>query len=154
MSKNIYFICKGAVSIYYLYGEGKKYNKNLLFENDFPAAASSYLQNIPSNLTIETLEDSILICWNYDKLKQLMSKYEDLKDAYIAYLERSWIVEKEKRELSFATESADKRYLDLLKKYPNIEERIPLHHIASHLGITPTQLSRIRKDLKQDSQHV
>ena len=47
-------------------------------------------------------------------------------------------------------ENATERYLKLLSKYPDISERIALHHIASHLGITPTQLSRIRKALEKD----
>ncbi|MDH6310542.1 hypothetical protein M2451_003368 [Dysgonomonas sp. PFB1-18] len=40
------------------------------------------------------------------------------------------------------------RYEELLKLHPDIEKNVPLQHIASHLGITPTQLSRIRKNKK------
>jgi DNA-binding MarR family transcriptional regulator len=53
-------------------------------------------------------------------------------------------------------ENATTRYLKFLANHPNIDNRIPLQYIASHLGITPTQLSRIRKDLKKNSttQHM
>jgi DNA-binding Lrp family transcriptional regulator len=46
-------------------------------------------------------------------------------------------------------ENATARYLKLLTLHPDIDKRIPLQHIASNLGISPTQLSRIRKDLKE-----
>jgi len=44
---------------------------------------------------------------------------------------------------------AEKRYLILQKEYPGIELKIPQYHIAAYLGISPTQLSRIRRDLSQ-----
>jgi CRP/FNR family transcriptional regulator, anaerobic regulatory protein len=39
----------------------------------------------------------------------------------------------------------EERYLSLLKKRPELVERIPQHFIASYLGIQPQSLSRIRK---------
>jgi hypothetical protein len=47
-------------------------------------------------------------------------------------------------------ENATERYLKLRSKHPNIDQRIQQLHLASHLGITPTQLSRIRKELKKN----
>ena len=78
----------------------------------------------------------------------MINKYADLKDFYIAYLEQNWVIEKECIEVALILEDATQRYLKYLEKYPNIEKRVAQHHIASHLGITPTQLSRIRKNLK------
>ena len=59
------------------------------------------------------------------------------------------MLDKEKRELDIVLKDAEERYLDFIKYKPGIETRIPLHYIASHLGITPTQLSRIRKKIKK-----
>ena len=42
---------------------------------------------------------------------------------------------------------AIKRYVDFLKTYPNIFERVPQWMVASYLGITPESLSRVRKEL-------
>ena len=56
-----------------------------------------------------------------------------------------------KREL-LIIDDATTRYENFIKNNPNIENRIAQHHIANHLGITPTQLSRIRKKIK--SQHM
>ena len=43
--------------------------------------------------------------------------------------------------------SAEERYLKLIKERPKVIERIPQHYIASHLGIKPESLSRIRKKI-------
>ena len=42
---------------------------------------------------------------------------------------------------------ATARYLQLLKQNPTIEDSISQYHIASYLGITAVQLSRIRKKI-------
>jgi hypothetical protein len=42
--------------------------------------------------------------------------------------------------------AAKDRYENLLNKYPEIFQRVPLYHIANYLGIAPKSLSRIRKD--------
>jgi signal-transduction protein with cAMP-binding, CBS, and nucleotidyltransferase domain len=41
--------------------------------------------------------------------------------------------------------NAEERYLALVSYRPQIIQRVPLQYIASLLGITPTQLSRIRR---------
>jgi hypothetical protein len=40
---------------------------------------------------------------------------------------------------------ARQRYLLFQQRFPLLEQQIPQYHVASYLGITPTQLSRIRR---------
>jgi CRP-like cAMP-binding protein len=150
VAKEIYFICEGALRAFITDAAGNTYNKNIFLEGDFAGSKASLLQQTPSNFEIEALEDSILININYKKYKELIFKNDDLKNFYISYLQNHWVIEKERREISIVMENATERYLQLLSKHPDISERIALHHIASHLGITPTQLSRIRKALEKD----
>ena len=41
--------------------------------------------------------------------------------------------------------SAEERYANFLKKYPQFAQRMPLKQIASYLGMTPEFLSVVRK---------
>jgi len=151
IAKNFHFICKGALRAYVTDYDGNIYNKNIFLENDFAASTVSYLLNMPSNFTLEALEETILINLNYKKYRKFIDGNIDLTKFYIAYLENNWVIEKEQREISLVMENATERYLKLLSQHPNIDQRIQQHHIAAHLGITPTQLSRIRKELKKNS---
>lgn len=149
VAKNVHFLCKGAMIAYFSDEEGSTYNKNIFLENQFAGSTVSALLGVPSQFTLQAIEDCTIITIHYKKYKELIYKHDDLKNFYIAYLERNWIIEKEQREISIVMENATVRYLKLLEAYPKIDQRIPLQHIASHLGITPTQLSRIRKELKE-----
>lgn len=150
VAKEIHFVCQGALRAYITDKAGNIYNKNIFLEGDFAGSKTSLLQQTPSNFEIEVLEDSVLININYKKYKELIFQNDDLKNFYIAYLEKNWVIKKEQREISLVMENATERYLHLLSTHPDLEQRIPLLHIASHLGITPTQLSRIRKSLEKD----
>ncbi len=150
IAKNIHFVCKGALRAYVTDYDGNIYNKNIFLETDFAGSTVSYLLSTPSNFTLEALENTILISLDYKKYRQFIDHNIDLKNFYIAYLENNWVIEKEQREVSLVMENATERYLKLLSKHPNIDQRIQQLHLASHLGITPTQLSRIRKYLKKN----
>lgn len=147
--KNLYFIAKGILRTFITDEQGNFYNKNLFFENKLACSKVSSILQTPSSFTIEALEDCILITLNYKKYTQLINENDDLKTFYIAYLEKNWIIEKEQREIALVMQNATERYLSFLEKHPTIADRVPLLHIASHLGITPTQLSRIRKNLEK-----
>ena len=148
IAKNIHFICEGALRAFVTDYEGNTYNINIFLETDFAGSTVSYLLSTPSNFTLEALENTIVINLDYKKYRQFIDNNIDLKNFYIAYLENNWVIEKEQREVSLVMENATERYLELLSKHPKIDQRIQQLHLASHLGITPTQLSRIRKDLK------
>jgi CRP-like cAMP-binding protein len=147
-AKYIYFICKGILRTYYLSENGEIYTKNLFSENYFSASKVSLLTKEDSYLNIEALEDCTLIYIDFEKYKELINKYNEFKTFYINYLEKNWVIVKEKNEISLILDDATRRYENFIKNNPNIENRVALHHIANHLGITPTQLSRIRKKLK------
>jgi len=156
VSKHINFICKGAMIAYFTDDQGNTYNKNIFLENQFAGSAVSAILKTPSEFTLQAIEDTTFISMDYQLYKERIYQNDELKSFYIAYLEKNWIIDKEQREISLVMENATMRYQKLLTAYPDIDKRIPLQHIASHLAITPTQLSRIRRDLKKNNpnQHM
>jgi len=155
VARNIYFLCSGAVRAYSSNQQGNIYNKNIFLAGKMVGSMVSALLQQPSSFTVQALDESLLLQMDFAKFKQLIHENDDLKNYYIAYLEREWVIEKEQREVSLVMESASVRYQKLITQHPDIDKKIALHHIASHLGITPTQLSRIRKDLKSNqNQHM
>jgi len=76
-----------------------------------------------------------------------MRDSDEIKLYQIHYLEKNWLVAKDAREIEIVQLDATQRYLRFIAEHQEIAERISQYHIASHLGVTPTQLSRIRKSL-------
>lgn len=144
-SDGFFFVSKGLFRSYILSDKGTEYNKNFFFENTFPGSMVALLHNETSHFEIQALEDSEIIHINFKKYRELLLKYDDLKMFHIYYLEKNWLISKDSREVDIVQKDANERYAEFLEQYGNLSLRLTQYHIASHLGITPTQLSRIRK---------
>lgn len=155
-SNEIHILFKGVIVSYFICTDGNQYHKNIFLEGDFVASTVSNIENKPSQFALEVIESATVISFNYRKFRELINSHSDLKNFYIAYLEKNWVIDKERREISIVMNEATKRYQNFITSHPNIENRVPLNYIASHLGITPTQLSRIRKNIKENlpNQHM
>jgi len=143
------FVSSGLLRAFVTDLQGNEYNKIFFREKSFPGSMVSLLTTTPSLFDIQALEDSVVVSIDFKGYRRILFQRRDLMRFQILYLEKNWVIEKEKREISLAQESATDRYLDFQRNYPDLEKRIPQYHIASHLGITPTQLSRIRKKLSE-----
>jgi len=139
------FVHSGLFRVYITDEKGKEYNKNFFDEGTFPGSMSALLKSEASRFTIESLEASMIIMIDFKDYRNLLYAEDDLKLFQINYLEKNWLLAKDSREVALVQENASQRYQRFLSEHPTFNSRIPQYHIASHLGITPTQLSRIRK---------
>jgi len=139
------FVVQGLFRAFAMNEKGNEYNKNFFVENTFPGAMTALLTNTPSKLAIEALEDAIIIKIDFKAYRTLLMEREDLKIFQILYLEKNWLLEKEAKELEIVQEEASERYQRFLTTHHTLCDRLPQYHVALYLGITPTQLSRIRK---------
>ncbi|RAJ77494.1 CRP-like cAMP-binding protein [Chitinophaga dinghuensis] len=140
-----YFLQKGLWEYFYLADNGDKVIKRFFQENSFVASTAALIQQAPSVFGISCLETGAYIRVPAKPFRELMMTNTELMKFQIAYLEKKWVVEKEPLEISLKYETAEDRYLQFIAEHPDLIPRLKLHHIASYLGVTPTQLSRIRK---------
>jgi CRP/FNR family transcriptional regulator, anaerobic regulatory protein len=141
--KYAYFINYGCLRYYYNV-EGQENTAQFFFENGWYADYESFLSSKPTKQNIETLEKSELLLLSAKDLQQLyvdIPKFERFgrlmaENAFLGIRQRSEMLE---------NQTAEERYLTLMKERPKVFERIPQHYIASYLGIKPPSLSRIRK---------
>lgn len=141
------YVYKGLIRCFVCDENGNEYNKIFFAEGTFPGAMTALLTSSPSLLTFEALEESLIIEIDFAGYRQLLLEKDDLKLFQIRYLEKNWLLAKDAREIEIVQEDATTRYLRFIEEYPDLVDRLPQYHIASHLGVTPTQLSRIRKKL-------
>jgi CRP-like cAMP-binding protein len=147
MAKNVAFVVKGLFSQYYASSDGDMVVKKFFPENHFAGSLPAMLTHSPSIFAIRALEPTETLEYNFYDFKSLTERHRDLAAFYIRYMELHWVIEKEPLEISFRYDSAKTRYVNFLTDYPNLEPRLKQHEIASYLGITPTQLSRIRAEM-------
>ncbi len=136
------FVFSGILRIYYLNDKGEEWNKHFLQKKDF--VASSISPEKKSITNIQALTKTTILCIPYSELIKLSHKYQEIS-TFIQKLTLSYLEQKQNREISLLSEKALNKYLIFKNIYPYLENKIPHYHIASYLGITPTQLSRLRK---------
>lgn len=145
ISTKAYFVTDGLMRSYSIDSKGKANIIQFAPENWWLSERNSFF-NEPSDFYIDTIEPTtaILIPRNY--LNEVASHVPTLNDLNINMLNNS-IRFMQKRINMLLSATAEERYLDFMKLYPNLSLRVPQWMIASYLGITPESLSRVRKDL-------
>jgi CRP-like cAMP-binding protein len=139
------FVVDGLLCQHHVGREGEIVIKYFFPENRIAASVSATLLGEPSLFTITAIEESSVLEYDFAAFKSLVSEYPAIAAFYIEYMERHWIIEKEPLEVSFRKDNALRRYLDFVRREPNLHKRLKQHHIAAWLGITPESLSRLRR---------
>lgn len=141
--KKVAYVVKGLFSQYYINDKGETIIKYFFPEGRIAGSIPAILTQSESLFDITALEETTVLEYDFNEFKKLVSTFGDVAEFYIRYLEQHWVIDKEPYEVSLRNDSAKVRYADFLRKYPDLVKRLRKHHIASYLGITPTQLSRI-----------
>jgi CRP/FNR family transcriptional regulator, anaerobic regulatory protein len=143
--ETIDFIVAGSVRSYINF-EGKDVSRQFFFENSFFNEMSSFVTQKPSLFTIEALEDCKLLSINKSNIDNLYNERINFLK-FGKKMAEQVAVFSIKRNIEIYTHTAKERYLALITERPKIINRVPLHMIASYIGITPEALSRIRKEI-------
>ena len=143
------YVDSGKFRYYKIDKEGNE--RTLWFNKSFPFIGDyhSFLKRTNAELCIQAMEDYEIVLFNYEQMMELFDTNIDTQKLRTTIAERSmfgW------RNIALALyfDTAEERYIELLKDFPDIEKEISLKHIASTLGISPETLSRIRKKLDKN----
>jgi CRP-like cAMP-binding protein len=152
VARKFYWIQNGCVRVWFN-NNGEGITFQFFFENSAVASIESFRKSIPSSVTLETIEPSVL--WSVDKsdVEQIFAEIMEsprLRELFInSIFERTF--DYMKHFLSFIRDTPTQRYLNLVRDRPELVKRIPQHYIASYLGITRVHLSRIRNKISRGS---
>ncbi|MFL0195050.1 Crp/Fnr family transcriptional regulator [Clostridium sp. WILCCON 0269] len=145
----VYLLLSGIIRGYYLDMDGNDVTHLFIFEGSI--YGSDFLTiDKPHVCNFETLVECTAIELNRTVLLNQIRTHQGLMMAYINMLEES-LKQKILREIDLVTKTATERYLDLKKKYPDIDKKVSHAYIASYLGITPVSLSRIRRVIREEN---
>jgi CRP-like cAMP-binding protein len=138
------FVSKGLLRAYTVDSKGQEHIAMFAMEGWWTSDLYSFLTNTPATQHIDALEDSEVLSIEKPDLERLYAEVPKFERFFRILLQNAFIANQQ-RILSSISQTAEEQYLNFIKKYPSLEQRIPQHQIASFLGITPETISRIRK---------
>lgn len=138
------FVISGSLKAFYIHPDtGKEEILFFAIEDWWATDLDSFANKTPSIYNIQALEDSILLQIHFDSLEKLLGKVPKL-ERYFRLILQGYTTSIQKRIIQFNALTAEERYIEFTRKYPDIVRKVPQYLIASYLGITPEFLSRIR----------
>lgn len=141
-----FFVEKGLLRMYSIDKNGKEHIIQFAPEKWIVSDRSSLYFNEKTKYYIDAIEDSEVILLQNDFFQELKNKFPYSSKNNEILLQKH-IRNLQSRVNSLLAESAEERYLNFIKMYPDLLLRVPQWMVASYLGITPESLSRVRKEL-------
>jgi CRP-like cAMP-binding protein len=144
--KSICVIEKGALRAFVLDESGDEHITAFALEGWTMGDLYSFIKEEPATLSIEAIENCELTLISktaYNELLQKVPKFETymrilMTDAYMAL---------QKRTNDMISLPLEERYKSFIQIYPNLLQRFPQHMIASHMGLSPETLSRLKSKM-------
>lgn len=112
------------------------------FAGDFFSA----IRNAPALNDLSATVNSTVWVVDANRVRQWMAEHTDFHLHFAEVLFRM----AHERYVNLYRQTPKERYLELLTRCPEILQQVSLKDLASYLQITPTHLSRIRKELRSD----
>jgi CRP-like cAMP-binding protein len=141
--QNLGFLVTGSARSYFINDKGDEITDEVLQSKNFLSDIISIRTNEKSPIIIEVLEKSNLLVASMDNVWELLNYNVTLNILVREYMgDRA--MELVKRHLLFLNGTSKQRYEYLMDTNPSLFKKFPLRFIASMIGVTPTQLSRIR----------
>jgi CRP-like cAMP-binding protein len=135
LNTKVYRVESGLVRSYSIDEKGKEHIYMFAPENWI--MADNCEANIPCELYIDALEDSVLI----------VSEKKITETEFDSFLIFRRLGTLQKRIIMLMSSSAIERYKHFAETYPDIIQRVPQKMIASYLGITPEALSSVKSKM-------
>jgi CRP-like cAMP-binding protein len=137
-------INKGCFRRYTTDASGKECVLNFAVEDWWIGDLESFNNQQPTEYSVQALEDSEVLCisrMNHLLLSEAIPAYKLFHDEKTRRSHYATL----KRLTTAQSGSPEQKYLLLMEQQPYLFQRVPLHFIASYLGIEPESLSRLRK---------
>jgi CRP/FNR family transcriptional regulator, anaerobic regulatory protein len=138
----IYFVNQGIVRHFYMEGE-EEGTVWFSFENDLVSEVQSFVNQQPSVHNILTLTEVEVLFMRYQDLQRLYAAHA-VWERFGRLTTEQYLIRQIDRSYKLLFKSAKEKYEEFISRSPDILQNIPLHHIASYIGVSFETLSRIR----------
>jgi len=137
------FVAKGCLRNFRVSEDGNEHILRFAVETWWLSDQESYNNGTRSKNNIDALEDSEVLLIERQDFENLLIIIPHFKDFIFNLKARSFDAS-QNRIMSNISDTAEEKYFNFIEMYPDIFNRVPLHMIASYLGVSRETLSRIR----------
>lgn len=138
------FVADGCFKMYSLDEAGKEHVTHIAIEGWWIGDIESFLTQKPSSYFVQTLEHCTVLQISKSNMEKLYCLVPAVECYFRIVVQKAYIAFQSRLVASMSKPAAE-RYREFCAAHSDIEQRVPLHTIASYLGITEF-LSRIRKN--------
>lgn len=137
------FVVSGCLRSYRLDDGGNEHTFKFVIEDWWITDNESYSNGTPAQFNIQALEDCELMVISKESFYFLLERIPQLKPLVDRLQSNSFNASQERiyQQISATPEA---RYQAFVDTYPDIFNRVPLHMVASYLGMSRETLTRIR----------
>lgn len=157
LSKHQMLVEAGHICPYFCYIEsgilqhsitvlGEEKTTYLGLKNTVTTALNSFKNKAPSRKSIRALSDTQLLVLSQDRFESLLQTSSAFQTFYFNLIENQ-IFRIDDYRIDLLTLTPEERYHKLLSNEPDLLKEVPLHYLASFLGISSRHMSRIRKNI-------
>jgi CRP-like cAMP-binding protein len=147
VTRRVGFVLEGVLRICYYNNQGQEITRNFIDELHLATDLRGLEYGLTSTEYVQAVTDCRLLVFtkrDWDELDHTIVGWREI----LHQMTTKHLREKLARISPLVSQDATTRYLEFLENYPQLANRIPLAHLASFLGITPSSLSRIRKNIR------
>lgn len=137
-----YFVVKGLIRSYYM-SEDRDITSRFMEEENFITSWPSYFLQKPSIEFIVAMEDSVLLCIEYNSIQKLYNEYPEFNIIGRKLTEYAFYLSEQRTQM-LRKHTAEEKYRFFLDNHPTLLQRVPLKYIATYLGMNEETLSRVR----------
>ena len=146
VGKYIGFIQSGTLKYVARSADGTEHVMGLVFGDGLVADWPFCLYGKEAKLAIVAVTDCDIYCIPSKDVKKRMDCDSDFRDLIMHSTEEVYTTIYD-RYVALYTQTPQERYSDMISRHPDIFTLFSLRDIASFLNITPTHLSRLRKNI-------
>lgn len=118
----------------------------LALKNSVTTSLNSFLHQVPSRKSIKAIADCTLYVVSLDTFNDLIKNNPAFHQFYYNLIEKQICLIDDYR-IDLLTLTPEERYKKLLLNEKKLLQEVPLHYLASFLGISTRHMSRIRKNI-------
>jgi CRP-like cAMP-binding protein len=145
--KQIGFLTDGVLRVYYYNNKGEEITRYFIDENHLILSGNTIDEIYTPSEYLSAITDCKLVVFSKQDWKEISETIIGW-DSILQKIVSKYHSEKIARRSELISQDGTERYLDFIQKFPALVNRVPLSFIASYLGITPSSLSRIRKNIR------